>query len=190
MPRNRRPQDREAKREQIVAAAAQRFTDDGYEATSMGQIARDADITVNTVYWYFADKDALLVAVLDQLLAGALQEYAAIAERPAAERLLWAVERLRRLHRLVNTVHTRAAASPAIDTWHTGFHRLADSLFADELAATGTGGADLTAMTAIATFVIEGLLTHPTTDADTRSIIDTLARSLTAPPAPVPEATA
>ncbi|MFE5475642.1 MULTISPECIES: TetR/AcrR family transcriptional regulator [unclassified Nocardia] len=182
MPRNRRPQDREEKRAEIIAAAQRLFIDDGYESAPMGQIAKSAGVTVNTVYWYFRDKDELLIAVLDRLLAEALATYASVDGLPLNDRLLWVVDQLERLHGLVNTVHTRAPASPAIGTWHAGFHQLADALFADDLRRAGAAEADLAAMTAIGTFVIEGLLTHQRDDAGKRAVIDLLVHSLTAAP--------
>ncbi|WP_026401803.1 TetR/AcrR family transcriptional regulator [Actinomadura rifamycini] len=182
MPRNRRPQDREEKREEILVAAQRLFIHDGYESASMGQIAKNAGVTVNTIYWYFRDKDDLLIAVLDRLLTEALAQYTTIADRPLGDRLLWAVDQLERLHGLVNTVHTRAPASPAVHAWHTGFHELADTLIADDLRNAGAAEADLPAMTAIGTFVIEGLLTHRHNDAGKRAVIDLLVHQLTTMP--------
>ncbi|WP_433136846.1 TetR/AcrR family transcriptional regulator [Actinomadura nitritigenes] len=180
MPRNRRPQDREEKREEIIAAAQCLFIGDGYEQASMAQIARSSGVTVNTIYWYFRDKDELLIAVLDRLLAQALTEYTTIADQPLSDRLLWLVDQLERLHGLVNTVHTRASASTAVDAWHAGFHRLAETWFADDLREAGATETDLAAVTAIGTFVIEGMLTHPRDQAAKRAIIDLLVRSLPA----------
>ena len=64
MPRNRRPQDREEKRAEIVTAAAGLFTEAGYDATSMAKVAASAGVTTNTIYWYFKDKDALWVKLV------------------------------------------------------------------------------------------------------------------------------
>ena len=69
MPRNRRPQDREEKRGEIVAAATRLFVEEGYDSTTVARIGREAGVTSNTVYWYFKDKDEVLVAVLDALFA-------------------------------------------------------------------------------------------------------------------------
>ena len=69
MPRNRRPQDREEKRAEIVVAARRLFVEEGYDAASMTRIARDAGVVSNTLYWYFQDKDSILIAVLDAVLA-------------------------------------------------------------------------------------------------------------------------
>ncbi|MFE6861066.1 TetR/AcrR family transcriptional regulator [Nocardia sp. NPDC057668] len=182
MPRNRGPQNREEKREEIVAAAHRLLIDDGFESASTARIAKSAGVTVNTIYWYFRDKDEVLIAVLDRILAEALATYAEIDALPLTDRLLWVVDQLEQLHGLVNTVHARAATSPSIEAWHTGFHQLADALFADSLRAAGASPADLPAMSAIGTFVIEGLLTHRRDDADKRAVIDLLVRSLTAAP--------
>ncbi|MFD3747404.1 TetR/AcrR family transcriptional regulator [Nocardia sp. NPDC058633] len=179
MPRNRRPQNREEKREEIIAAAHRLLIDDGFDAASTGRIAKSAGVAVNTIYWYFQDKDELLIAVLDRILADALSTYAEIDGLSLTERLLWVVDQLEQLHGLVNTVHARVAASPAIDAWHSGFHQVADALFADNLRAAGVAETDLAAMSAIGTFVIEGLLTHQRDDADKRAVIDLLVRSLT-----------
>ncbi|WP_410870045.1 TetR/AcrR family transcriptional regulator [Nocardia sp. A7] len=180
MPRNRRPQDREEKREEIIAAAQRLLIADGFESASTGRIAKSAGVTVNTIYWYFQDKDELLIAVLDRILAEALATYTQIDGLSLNERLLWVVDQLEQLHGLVNTVHARVATSPAIDAWHAGFHHLADALFADNLRAAGVAETDLAATSAIGTFVIEGLLTHRRDDAEKRAVIDLLVRSLTA----------
>lgn len=182
MPRNRRPQNREEKREEIIAAAQRLLIDDGFEAASTGRIAKSAGVTVNTIYWYFQDKDELLIAVLDRILAQALATYAEIDGLPLTERLVWVVDQLQQLHGLVNTVHARATTSPTVDAWHSGFHHLADALFADSLRAAGVAETDLAAMSAIGTFVIEGLLTHQRDDANKRAVIDLLVRSLTGAP--------
>lgn len=178
MPANRRPVDREAKRDEIVRAAAELFTDLGFDATPMTQLAAAAGVTTNTVYWYFEDKDAVLIAVLDLLLQEALLEHAQHANLPLREQALWALNRLQRLHRLVSVVHTRATNSPAVAAWHDNFHELADSLLADGLRDAGVADADLAAASRIGTFVIEGLLSHPheeNSQADVIRLLGTLA---------------
>ena len=171
MPANRRPVDRQAKRDQIVRVAADLFTDVGFDGTPMAQLAAAAGVTTNTVYWYFEDKDALLVAVLELLLAEALQEYERRDGLPLHEQLLWAVDRLQRLHKLVSVVHVRSADSTAVAAWHDQFHELADALLAEALARAGVAEADRPALSRIGTFVVEGLLTHPLDDAKTRDVL-------------------
>lgn len=58
-----RPKDL-GKRAAILAAARQMFTTQGYEGTSMDQIAAEAGVSKLTVYSHFGDKEALFAAVV------------------------------------------------------------------------------------------------------------------------------
>lgn len=184
MPANRRPVDRAEKRDEIVRAAAQLFIDHGYDAIPVTQLAAAAGVTTNTVYWYFADKDAVLVAVLDHLLSEALAEHAEQVDRPWQEQALWATKRLTRLHRMVSVVHVRSAVSPAVAAWHDAFHATADALLADGLRKAGVAEADLAAASRIGTFVVEGLLSHPHDEQQQAEVFRLLAK-LAAPDPPV-----
>lgn len=175
MPRNRRPQDREAKRAELVSAATTLFTEHGYDETTMAAIALSAGVTTTTIYWYFEDKDALLLAVLDHVLEQALADFSTRAHEPWGDQLLWAFDRLGHHRRLITVVHARSADSPSVGAWHTGFHDLVDHLVADGLRAAGVPEADLTPMTTLSTFVVEGLLTHPRPPAEARRIVELLA---------------
>lgn len=174
MPRNRRPQDREEKRAEIVAAATALFTEVGYDQTPMSKVASAAGVTTTTIYWYFADKDALLVAVLDHVLEGALAEALLDPNRPWVDQVLWAVDRLDQYQRLVTVVHARTATSPTIDAWHNTFHALVDSLLVDGFRQEGIPERDLVPMAAIGVFVVEGLLMHPHVAQDRRAIVEAL----------------
>ena len=177
MPRNRRPQDREEKHREIVEAALALFTEHGFDRTSIAQIARAAGITPNTVYWYVADKDALLVAALDQLLGQALEELAARAEERLVEQVLWVLNRLQQHHRLVTVVHARAAQAPAVAAWHDQFHTLVDALITDRLRAFGVAEHDLTTAARLGVFAVEGLLAHPADPVLSRSILQLALRA-------------
>jgi AcrR family transcriptional regulator len=52
--------------EKILAAAKQLFVKQGYTATSMRQIAEKANIGKATIYHHFPDKEAVVMALLDQ----------------------------------------------------------------------------------------------------------------------------
>lgn len=177
MPRNRRPIDRVEKRDEIVAAATTLFVEVGYDDSSMAKVAAGAGVTPTTIYWYFADKDALLVAVLDRLLTDALGEAAEHLDDPWVDQVLWAVERLETYSRLVTVVHARCAISPTIDAWHDGFHALADALLADGLAKAGVPPGDVEALTRMSVFVVEGLLTHAVPEPERRAMIELLTRT-------------
>lgn len=179
MPRNRRPQDREEKRAEIIAAATVLFTESGFDETSMSKVAAAAGVTTNTIYWYFDDKDALLVAVLDHVLGSALGEAALEPDRPWVDQLLWAVDRLDQYRRLVTVVHARTATSATIDAWHTGFHALMDTLLIEGFRRAGVPDQSLVPMAAIGVFVVEGLLMHPHVGQDRRAIVEALVASQT-----------
>lgn len=55
------------KRTSILDAATQVFCDEGYETTSMDRIAERAGASKRTVYNYFPSKEALFLAVVEQL---------------------------------------------------------------------------------------------------------------------------
>ena len=57
-------------RRRIVQAATARFAADGYAATTIGAIARDAGVATQTVYYDFGTKRNVLRAVLDAAIAG------------------------------------------------------------------------------------------------------------------------
>lgn len=99
----------------------------------MSRIARAARVTPNTLYWYFRDKDELLVAAAEVYLQVLLAEHAKVADRPLAEQLAWTVEQLRPIRHLVSTVHARLAQSPAVAAWHDGFHRAVEDVFEQQL---------------------------------------------------------
>jgi AcrR family transcriptional regulator len=161
VPRNKRDVDTEEKREAIVAAACRLFLTDGYERTGMAQIATAAGVAPNTLYWYFDDKDALLVAALERLFQVARREYAHVRAKSLHARLLWMFAQVERIPDLVATVHARAPASASIRAWHEGFHRTLEASVADDLAQRGVPKAERELAARTAMFVLEGLLSHP-----------------------------
>lgn len=64
-------------RERLVLAAVDLFTEQGYDATTVAQIAERAGVTKSTFFRYFPDKHQLLVAgqqTLSRLLAQGIAE--------------------------------------------------------------------------------------------------------------------
>ncbi|WP_132994230.1 TetR/AcrR family transcriptional regulator [Gordonia zhaorongruii] len=179
MPRNRGLHNREEKRADIIGVARDLFVSEGFERTSITRLAKAVGITANTLYWYFEDKDDILVAVLSVIVTEDTEDYAAVADRSLAERLEWLVERLQRVGPLVSTVHERAAKSTVIDEWHNGFHAYTEALFSDDIAAAGLSGPDADAVIRIGTFVIEGLLTHAPPPQVSRAVIEQLVNAIT-----------
>jgi AcrR family transcriptional regulator len=77
----RRQQQAEATRQRILEAAQLLFERDGYPATTMGDVAAAADVSLKTVYLAFETKAGLLRALWDYLLKGD-QAAAGVADRP------------------------------------------------------------------------------------------------------------
>jgi AcrR family transcriptional regulator len=61
-------------RRAILAAAIARFGRDGFRATSVADIARDAAVGGTVAYAYFPSKEALFLAAVDEDAAGVIHE--------------------------------------------------------------------------------------------------------------------
>ncbi len=179
MPRNRHDQSKDAKRDEIIAAASSMFLTEGYDGASMGKIAAAAGLTPNTLYWYFGSKDELFVGVADLFLDSLLQQHATVAERPLAEQFVWLVDNLRPVRHLVATMHARVARSLPVAEWHSGFHTRVEALFEDQLTIEVTG-AQRDAEAAVVTFAIEGAVTHDLGARATADLCHSLAQRLAA----------
>jgi AcrR family transcriptional regulator len=62
----RRQQQGEETRQRILDATIEIAAERGYEGTSMSQIAERAGVSMSSIYWHFADKDAVIAAVLQR----------------------------------------------------------------------------------------------------------------------------
>ncbi len=81
---------REERRRQILEAARQVFSQKGFDATNVSDVAAAADVSQGTIYHYFDSKDDLFMAVFeDWLTTCAYQGYAksAFNTATAADRL-------------------------------------------------------------------------------------------------------
>jgi TetR/AcrR family transcriptional repressor of mexJK operon len=56
-----------SKRERVVTAATRLFLEEGYGATGMDAIAKEADVSKATVYSYYADKASLFADVMARM---------------------------------------------------------------------------------------------------------------------------
>src|SRR6185436_9837096 len=73
----------EDKRRQILQAAVRVFAAQGYEATRVGDVAKEAGVAYGLVYHYFGSKDAVLEAVFREAW-GRLLAAVALAEQTGA----------------------------------------------------------------------------------------------------------
>lgn len=176
MAKNKRPQDRQEKHDEIVAAARSLFLENGFDAVSMTRLAAAAGIAPNTIYWYFKDKDEVLAVVLTDVLNIHLKAYLTASLPNPIDKLLWIVARLQEASLLISTVHARLQISPAINAWHANFHNMSEALIRHELLTQKKSEANVDALTSILIFTIEGLLIHQYNEEQSHRILDTLLR--------------
>jgi AcrR family transcriptional regulator len=70
----------EASRQRILDAAAEIAGERGYEGTSINLVSERSGLPASSIYWHFADKDALIAAVIDRTF----ERWTATLDRPVA----------------------------------------------------------------------------------------------------------
>lgn len=183
MARTKPDVDREQKRAEILHVATRLFLEEGFEATSIGRIARASRVAPNTLYWYFEDKDALLLAVLDALVRDGLRELDKRKKSSLEAQLLWLLGVLWRAQRVITTVHARMATVEPVRVWHDGFHRLVEATVEQHLRSRSLARGHEAHAARMTMFVVEGLLAHPSPKADQRELVKWLV-SLAQPSTP------
>jgi TetR/AcrR family transcriptional regulator, regulator of autoinduction and epiphytic fitness len=181
MARNKRDIDPQVKRDEIIASALALFLQHGFDDTSMATVARHAAIAPNTVYWYFAGKDELLLATMDKVLQERASAYLAERFDTSLLRLTWVMDQFDTYRQLMLAVHARLDSSPLVRDWHDRYHQGLEHLITGHLMKEGQGPEQAHLMATIGTFVIEGLLTHPHSGAQRQAILSWLVRDQKAP---------
>ena len=69
----------EGRRAEVIAAAARQFAENGYAATSIADLTEATGLTAGGLYHYIGSKEALLVAICDELLEPLLTQAREIA---------------------------------------------------------------------------------------------------------------
>lgn len=177
MARNKRDVDPEVKREQIEEAACALFLVDGYESTSMAAVGKAAGVAPNTLYWYFASKDDLLVAILDRLVNRAVAQLAGMQEQSLGQQLTWLLAEFQQASKLISTVHSRLDRSEKIREWHDRFHAMLDEMLVHQMVAKGMSRTKASVMATVGTYVVEGLLSHPHTSQQFDKVVHWLTSS-------------
>lgn len=77
-------------RQAVLEAAVARFGRDGFRATSVADIARQAGVGGTVAYAYFPSKEALFLAAVDEDAAGVIAEgLSAVLEQAPADVIAW-----------------------------------------------------------------------------------------------------
>jgi AcrR family transcriptional regulator len=149
----RRRQQAEQNRQGVLQAARQRFLAQGYAATTVAEIARDAGVSVETVYKVFATKAGVLKALFDVSVAGD-DEPIAMVQRDVIQSVRNALEAARKIEiyakHLASTMPRSApvqllardgaaSSEDAAEVWKQIRHETltAMTMFASDLAQTG-----------------------------------------------------
>lgn len=142
-------------RHAILRAAIGRFGRDGYRATSVADIARDAGVGGTVAYAYFPGKEALFLAAVDEDAAGVIREGLTSIDDPDSRAwrgqlvltLVEAVERhplaRRLLAGLEPEVTERVLEIPALTELRKA---LADRLRSEQVSGTVRSDIDAAAM--------------------------------------------
>ncbi|MEN0015934.1 MAG: helix-turn-helix domain-containing protein [Solirubrobacteraceae bacterium] len=183
MARTRADVATDVKREAILEVAMRRFSESGYDETSMTSVARDAGVTVNTVYWYFANKDALLVAVAEHLRTQPTGRVP--SETNFAELLLTASNAFDDVGKIVTAVHARAHVSELVGSWHADYHEGAERLLMAQanrhLESLGLSALTEPALRLLArlwVYALDGIITHGVPQDERRALCDEMVAQL------------
>lgn len=112
-PRTRDP----ARKERILAAAADLVARNGYHAVSMSDIGAAAGVTGSAIYRHFESKSALLVALFDRVIDGLLRDEQRIVHEVTD--LRWALHEL-----IAGQVEFVVADRELAQIYHNEIHNL------------------------------------------------------------------
>jgi AcrR family transcriptional regulator len=105
----RKPADQSVNRKDIILAAADVLRRNGYESTTMKDIAAEVNLTAASLYHHFRNKDFLLLAVLErglEIISGQIEPIVA-SDKSAAEKLRHMIH----LHIIAITENTAVGAA-------------------------------------------------------------------------------
>ncbi|MFE6919601.1 helix-turn-helix domain-containing protein [Nocardia sp. NPDC057663] len=121
-----------ANRARMLSAAKELFIDRGYAATTMKAIAERAGMAVQTLYFTFANKRAILLELLDTEIAGDAEPvatmdrpwFAEAVAAPPAEQIRLQVAAAAQIHArvaaMLEVVRSAAATDPELaEIWQT-----------------------------------------------------------------------
>jgi AcrR family transcriptional regulator len=81
-----------AARDRLYETAIRMISERGYEATTLREIASEADVSVGLLYRYFPSKQAVIVALYDELSKDFVRETAGMKSGRWRERFLFALD--------------------------------------------------------------------------------------------------
>ena len=76
----------------------------------------------------------------------------------------------------MNTVHSKLDQSKVIRDWHARFHSFIEKVVVHSLKANGINDHQAGTLATVATFLLEGLLAHPHTEAQRDDLLEWFAQ--------------
>ena len=175
--KNKRDIDLKVKQDELESTASRLFLSLGYDGTSMNRIARELGVAPNTLYWYYASKDELLVGVLNRQMSQTLVRLPTIVDKPLKEKMDWALREFEQSRALAATVYARLEESEVIREWHDQFHRFVEAAVIHTLQADGVARERAAMLATVGTFLVEGLLAHPHSEIQREAILQWFTES-------------
>ncbi len=102
---NEQSEEQQKTRERIIAATSKVLAEKGYDATTLREISREAQVAPGLVHYYFGGKDQLLVEVLQAAGQRFSQTMEQLVQHVAAEQSLEAV---------LTQIHERVEQEPDV----------------------------------------------------------------------------
>jgi TetR/AcrR family fatty acid metabolism transcriptional regulator len=119
--------DKQARRAELVSAAAKVFAECGVAKTTVSDIARAASVAQGTLYLYFDDKDDIVLAVVENIVDQMIDHIENAL--PAGSET--AVERFLALSDLLGSMNSTAGAAELIEILHHRENRALHDRMAD-----------------------------------------------------------
>ena len=141
----------EARRSEVVAAAAELFAERGYDGTSMAELTEATGLAAGGIYHYIAGKDDLLIAICDELLEPLLVRAREIVatEAPPVDQLrelveAWVAHVVAHRHHMLVFTQERQAIERQPRWRHVRAQRKAFEKILDDLLARGEADGSMT----------------------------------------------
>jgi len=141
----------EARRSEVVAAAAKLFAERGYDGTSMSELTAATGLAAGGLYHYIEGKDDLLIAICDELLEPLLARAREIvaAEAPPVTQLrdlveAWVAHVVAHRHHMLVFTQERQAIERQARWRHVRSQRKAFEKILDEVLARGEADGSMT----------------------------------------------
>jgi len=141
----------EARRSEVVAAAAELFAERGYDGTSMSELTAATGLAAGGIYHYIEGKDDLMIAICDELLEPLLERAREIvaAEAPPVDQLrelveAWVAHVVAHRHHMLVFTQERQAIERQPRWRHVRAQRKAFEKILDDLLARGEADGSMT----------------------------------------------